>query len=105
MVINPIFLIYTCFHKPLNWKTFYGFITWSETLEGFMDGKITSKSFVFYCYFLQCITYLQSWTNLVDPERIGIWGTSYSGGHVLVVTAIDKRVKCVVSQMPSINGK
>ncbi|CAF2717051.1 unnamed protein product [Rotaria sp. Silwood2] len=51
------------------------------------------------------ITYLQSLTNLVDPERIGIWGTSYSGGHVLVVSAIDKRVKCVVSQMPSINGK
>jgi len=51
------------------------------------------------------ITYLQSLTNLVDAERIGIWGTSYSGGHVLVVSALDKRVKCVVSQMPSINGK
>ena len=50
------------------------------------------------------ITYLQSLTNLVDPERIGIWGTSYSGGHVLVVSATDKRVKCVVSQMPSISG-
>ena len=31
----------------------------------------------------------------VDPERIGIWGTSYSGSHVLVVAAIDRRVKCV----------
>ncbi|CAF3137429.1 unnamed protein product [Rotaria sp. Silwood2] len=41
----------------------------------------------------------------VDPERIGIWGASCSGGHVLVVSAIDKRIKCVVSQMPSINGK
>jgi dipeptidyl aminopeptidase/acylaminoacyl peptidase len=51
------------------------------------------------------ITYLQSLTNLVDAERIGIWGTSYSGGHVLVVSALDKRVKCVVSQMPSIDGK
>ena len=51
------------------------------------------------------ITYLQSLTNLVDAQRIGIWGTSYSGGHVLVVSAMDKRVKCVVSQMPSINGK
>ncbi|CAF1361340.1 unnamed protein product [Didymodactylos carnosus] len=27
------------------------------------------------------------------------------GGHVLVVSATDKRVKCVVSQMPSISGK
>ena len=50
------------------------------------------------------ITYLQSLTSLIDPQRIGVWGTSYSGGHVLVVSSIDKRVKCVVSQMPSING-
>ena len=33
------------------------------------------------------------------------FGESYSGGHVLAVSALDKRVKCVVSQMPSINGK
>jgi len=39
-----------------------------------------------------------------DAERIGIWGSSYSGGHVLVVAAIDRRVKCVVSQMPIISG-
>ncbi|MDR0243396.1 MAG: alpha/beta hydrolase [Burkholderia sp.] len=40
----------------------------------------------------------------VDAERIGIWGTSYSGGHVLEVAAIDRRVKCVVSQVPTISG-
>ena len=40
----------------------------------------------------------------VDPERIGIWGSSYSGGHVLVVGAIDRRVKCVVSQVPLVSG-
>jgi hypothetical protein len=34
----------------------------------------------------------------VDPERIGIWGTSYSGGHVVYIAAHDPRVKCVVSQ-------
>src|SRR6476661_8503877 len=28
-----------------------------------------------------------------DPQRIGIWGSSYSGAHVLVVGAIDRRVK------------
>src|SRR3984885_9644781 len=39
-----------------------------------------------------------------DPERIGIWGSSYSGGHVLVAAAIDRRVKCVVSQVPLISG-
>ena len=40
----------------------------------------------------------------VDPDRIGIWGSSYSGGHVLVVGAIDHRVKCVVGQVPLISG-
>src|SRR5580692_8857242 len=39
-----------------------------------------------------------------DPERIGIWGSSYSGGHVLVVGANDRRVKCVVAQVPLISG-
>src|SRR5499433_995397 len=40
----------------------------------------------------------------VDRERIGIWGSSYSGGHVLVVGAIDRRVKCVVAQVPLASG-
>jgi len=49
------------------------------------------------------ITYAETLES-VDPERIGIWGSSYSGGHVLVVGAIDRRVKCVVSQVPLISG-
>jgi fermentation-respiration switch protein FrsA (DUF1100 family) len=40
----------------------------------------------------------------VDADRIGIWGSSYSGGHVLVVAAIDRRVKAVVSQVPMVSG-
>jgi fermentation-respiration switch protein FrsA (DUF1100 family) len=40
----------------------------------------------------------------VDARRIGVWGSSYSGGHVLVVGAIDRRVKCVVSQVPLVSG-
>jgi cephalosporin-C deacetylase-like acetyl esterase len=49
------------------------------------------------------ITYAQSQTE-VDKERIGIWGTSYTGGTVCVVAAIDRRVKAVVSQVPFMNG-
>lgn len=49
------------------------------------------------------ITWLQSQPN-VDPTRIGVWGSSYSGGHVLVVAAIDRRVKCVVAQVPLVAG-
>jgi uncharacterized protein len=49
------------------------------------------------------ITYAQTRTE-VDDKRIGVWGSSYSGGHVLVVGAIDRRVKCVVSQVPLTSG-
>ncbi len=40
----------------------------------------------------------------VDPDRIGVWGTSYSGAHVLHLAAFDKRIKVVVSQVPLVNG-
>lgn len=36
----------------------------------------------------------------VDAERIGIWGSSYSGGEVIVVGACDERVKAVVANVP-----
>ena len=49
------------------------------------------------------ITFVQTLDG-VDPQRIGIWGTSYAGGHVLVVAAIDRRVRCVVAQVPTISG-
>jgi dienelactone hydrolase len=35
----------------------------------------------------------------VDVKRIGIWGTSYSGGHVIYVGAYDPRVSAIVSQV------
>ncbi|MET3133228.1 pimeloyl-ACP methyl ester carboxylesterase [Oxalobacteraceae bacterium GrIS 1.11] len=40
----------------------------------------------------------------VDPARVGVWGSSYSGGHALVVAATDHRVSCVVAQVPTISG-
>lgn len=39
----------------------------------------------------------------VDENRMGIWGTSLSGGHVLHLGAFDSRVKCVVSQVPAVD--
>ncbi|WP_370588847.1 alpha/beta hydrolase [Pseudonocardia sp. C8] len=49
------------------------------------------------------ITYAQSLPE-VDRTKVGVWGSSYSGGHVLVVAAIDKRVGAVVSQVPLVSG-
>ena len=53
--------------------------------------------------FREAISYVRSRPK-VDRERVGIWGSSYSGGHAIVVAAIDRRVKCVVSQVPTISG-
>lgn len=40
----------------------------------------------------------------VDRSRIGAWGISYSGGHVLILGAIDRRLRAVCSVVPVIDG-
>jgi len=42
------------------------------------------------------LTYLGLQSH-VDPDRLGIYGTSYGGATVVWVAAIDPRVKCVIS--------
>jgi len=49
------------------------------------------------------ITYAKTLPE-VDGEKIGIWGSSFSGGHVQVVAAYDKRVKAAVAQVPFVSG-
>ncbi len=36
----------------------------------------------------------------IEAARIGIWGSSFSGGEVLVVGAVDPRVKVVIANVP-----
>jgi len=48
------------------------------------------------------VSYLQR-TPGVDRERIGIWGTSNSGGTVIYAAAVDRRIKAVVAQVPVVN--
>ena len=40
----------------------------------------------------------------VDPQRIGIMGSSYGGGLVTYMAGNDPRVKCVVAQVPGLGG-
>lgn len=40
----------------------------------------------------------------VDPDRVGLWGTSFGGGHVIVTAARDRRIAATVSQCPFTNG-
>lgn len=40
----------------------------------------------------------------VDPSRIAIWGSSYSGGHVIAVAAQDQTIRAVISQGAAMDG-
>ncbi|MBC7630615.1 alpha/beta fold hydrolase [Aeromicrobium sp.] len=40
----------------------------------------------------------------VDPDRIVLWGSSYSGGHVVAVAAGDPRIAGVISQGAAMDG-
>ena len=51
----------------------------------------------------RAISYLEARPE-VDPSRIGLWGTSYAGGHALVLGATDRRLRCIVAQVPTISG-
>ncbi|MEV6041215.1 alpha/beta hydrolase [Nonomuraea sp. NPDC052116] len=51
----------------------------------------------------RAISFLESRPE-VDADRIGLWGTSYAGGHAIVLGATDRRLRCVVAQVPTISG-
>jgi pimeloyl-ACP methyl ester carboxylesterase len=40
----------------------------------------------------------------VDPDRVALFGSSFSGGHVIAVAARDARIAAVVSQCPFTDG-
>jgi uncharacterized protein len=40
----------------------------------------------------------------IDTARTGIWGISYSGGHVLIAAALDSRPAFAISTIPVVDG-
>jgi fermentation-respiration switch protein FrsA (DUF1100 family) len=40
----------------------------------------------------------------IDADRLSVWGISYSGGHALILGAIDWRVQNVMSVVPVVDG-
>jgi len=50
------------------------------------------------------ITYARGLTE-IDPKRIALWGTSMSGGHVIVIAATDRKIACVSAQCPGLDGR
>lgn len=66
---------------------------------GASDGEPRGQLF----YYEQIEDYRNAvtWISLqkeVDATRIGVWGTSFSGAHVLFLSTFDKRIKVAVAQ-------
>lgn len=49
------------------------------------------------------VSFARSRTD-VDADRTVLWGTSFSGGHVIVTAAREQRIAAVVSQCPFTDG-
>lgn len=41
----------------------------------------------------------------VDKKRIALWGTSFSGGHVVVAAARDKKIAAISAQCPMMDAR
>jgi dienelactone hydrolase len=41
----------------------------------------------------------------VDANRVALWGTSLSGGHVIVTAARDPSISAIVAQIPFVDGR
>lgn len=54
--------------------------------------------------FRNAISFIQGEPG-VDRDAIGVWGSSYAGGHTIAVASIDARVKAAVAQLPAIGGR
>ncbi|EFW93416.1 alpha/beta hydrolase fold protein [Haladaptatus paucihalophilus DX253] len=43
--------------------------------------------------------------DAIDRRKIALWGTSYSGGHVIEAAADDHRIAAVIAQVPFVDGR
>ena len=43
--------------------------------------------------------------DCIDTDHIGLWGSSFGGGHVVYVGGTDRRIKCIVSQVPGMGQR
>ena len=50
------------------------------------------------------ITFVETLAE-VDPERIGLWGTSFGGFHAPYAAGVDKRIKAAVGQVGGGDGE
>lgn len=53
--------------------------------------------------FAAAVEFVQSLKE-INPKKIALWGSSLSGGHVIVTAARDSRIACVSAQVPLLDG-
>jgi dienelactone hydrolase len=75
--------------------------------RGFNDSEGKPRNYVNPKRHLQdweaAIEYVKT-LDVIDAKRIALWGTSFSGGHVIVEAAKHPEIKAVVSQVPFTDG-
>jgi alpha-beta hydrolase superfamily lysophospholipase len=50
------------------------------------------------------ITFLQTLPE-VDPDKLGLWGTSFGGANAIAAAGLDKRIKCLSIQLAFGDGE
>lgn len=51
------------------------------------------------------ITFALTRPEFDSAVGIGLWGSSFAGGLAMMLAATDRRVRCVVSQIPQVSGR
>ncbi len=51
----------------------------------------------------QALIHVRSMTN-VNTRRIALWGTSFSGGHIMITAARDRHIAAIVAQVPFVDA-
>ena len=86
-------------------KAGFGVLLFDYRYFGSSDGEPRCQLFPLEMVedYRNAITWVCEQPN-VDADRIGIWGTSFSGGLAAYTGIVDKRVKAVVAQAPSLTN-
>lgn len=75
--------------------------------RGFNDSEGKPRNYVNPARHLQdwdaAIAYVKT-LDVIDAKRIALWGTSFSGGHVIVEAAKHPEIRAVISQVPFTDG-
>ncbi|MFI5801157.1 alpha/beta hydrolase [Streptomyces sp. NPDC051677] len=50
------------------------------------------------------LTFAETLDEVDQEAGIGVWGSSFAGGLAMVLAADDRRVRCVVAQIPNVSG-